>query len=89
LVYVVGAADKAAVKPVQVDTVAGGDTLLTSGLDGGERVVIEGQSQLRPGAKVSVRQPAGAATAEEGGAAVGGAARKGGKRAAGGGKRPQ
>jgi multidrug efflux system membrane fusion protein len=88
-VYVVGADDKAAVKPVQIDTVAGGDTLLTSGLDGGERVVIEGQSQLRPGARVSVRQPAGAATAEAGGAAPGGAARKGGKRAGGGGKRPQ
>jgi multidrug efflux system membrane fusion protein len=81
-VFVVGADDKAAVKSVQVDSVAGGDALLTGGLDAGDRVVTEGQNQLRPGTRVSVRQPSGEATVSDGGAS-----RAGGKRAGGGAKR--
>jgi membrane fusion protein, multidrug efflux system len=83
-VYVVGDADKAVVKTVQVDSVVGADALLTSGVEQGERVITEGQNQLRPGARVSVRQPAGAATASDGGRP-----HPGGKRPAGGQKRAQ
>jgi multidrug efflux system membrane fusion protein len=80
-VYVVDADDKAAIKTVQVDTTAGIEALLAGGLEPGDKVVVEGQSQLRPGARVSVRQPRGDTTAE-----AGAAERAGGKRA-GGGKR--
>ncbi len=56
-VYVVGEDGKAAVKPIQIDTIEGATALLTGGVETGDRVVTEGQNQLRPGARVSVRQP--------------------------------
>jgi len=40
---------------VKVDVIEGSDAIVSEGLQEGEKVVIEGQSQLRPGAKVSVR----------------------------------
>ena len=52
--------------------------MLARGLEPGERVVTEGQNQLRPGARVSVRQPGG--DPSRGGA--------GGAPQAAGGKRP-
>ena len=54
-VYVVGSGDAAAERAVQVDVIEGTDAIVTSGLEAGERVVIEGQSQLRPGTKVAAR----------------------------------
>ena len=77
-VYTVGADDKAVIKTVQVDTIAGAEALLSGGLEAGDKVITEGQSQLRPGARVSVRQPGGDATAEAG--ASGGKRGGGGKR---------
>jgi len=77
-VYTVGPDEKAVVKAVQVDTVTGGEALLAGGLEAGDKVIVEGQNQLRPGARVSVRQPGADATAE---ARTGGS---GGKRGAGG-----
>jgi multidrug efflux system membrane fusion protein len=58
-VYVVGAGDNVALRPVVVDTLEGDLALLGKGLAPGEVVVTEGQNQLRPGAKVAVRAPAG------------------------------
>lgn len=87
-VYVVGEDGKAAVKPIQVDTIEGADALLAGGLDAGDRVVTEGQNQLRPGARVSVRQPG---RDGDGGGAAGaggtGAGHSGGGKRGGSGKR--
>lgn len=46
---------KAAVQPVKVARVAGRDTVLESGLQGGETVVTDGFLQLTNGARVAVR----------------------------------
>ncbi len=46
-------------RPVKVDDVVGDLTVITSGLAAGEDVVLDGQLQLRPGARVSVRTPDG------------------------------
>src|SRR5262249_24311552 len=48
-VYVVGADDTAAVKPVVVTTTTGDVAILKGGLAVGDRVVVEGQTQFRPG----------------------------------------
>jgi multidrug efflux system membrane fusion protein len=78
-VYVVGEDGKAAVKPIQIDTIEGATALLTGGVEPGDRVVTEGQNQLRPGARVSVRQPGNQEGAGGGGHASGpGAAGAGG-----------
>ncbi|VBB07767.1 rnd efflux pump membrane fusion protein barrel-sandwich domain [Lucifera butyrica] len=44
------------VRPVTVDRVFDGLAVVTKGLDPGETVVTDGQVNLRPGAKVSVKQ---------------------------------
>jgi multidrug efflux system membrane fusion protein len=54
-VYVVGDDEKAAVRPITVDVLQGDEALLSKGLQAGDAVVIEGQNQLRPGAKVVAR----------------------------------
>jgi multidrug efflux system membrane fusion protein len=82
-VYVVGADDKANIKPIQIDTIEGGQALLSGGVEPGDRVVTEGQNQLRPGARVSVREPGG-----DSAGGGGGGPGPGGKRAGGGSKRP-
>ncbi|HET9595282.1 MAG TPA: efflux RND transporter periplasmic adaptor subunit [Anaeromyxobacteraceae bacterium] len=56
-VYVVGADATAAVRPVAIDVVQGDVALVASGVNEGEKVVTDGQNQLRPGAKVAVREP--------------------------------
>ena len=56
--YVIGEGDKVAVRPVVIETTEGDRMIIASGLEIGDRVVVEGQSQLRPGARVSVK-PAG------------------------------
>jgi hypothetical protein len=45
------------VRPVEVARVLGSDSVLASGLDGGETVVTNGQLLLSNGTKVSVRAP--------------------------------
>ena len=42
----------AAPKPVQV-TMTAGDLALVTGVAAGDQVVVEGQNQLRPGAKIA------------------------------------
>lgn len=61
-VYVVGGDDTVAVRTVAVDIVQGDVSIVASGVAEGERVVVEGQNQLRPGARVAPRgqgQPEG------------------------------
>jgi multidrug efflux system membrane fusion protein len=58
--YVVGADSTAAVRPVTVEAIQGELGIVSKGLSVGEQVVVEGQAQLRPGAKVLGR-PAGSA----------------------------
>jgi multidrug efflux system membrane fusion protein len=53
--YVVGADSTAQMRPIALDTIQGDLAIVKSGLSIGEQVVLEGQSQLRPGAKVSPR----------------------------------
>jgi RND family efflux transporter MFP subunit len=49
--------DVATVQPVQVARILGGESVLASGLEGGETVVTNGQLQLANGLKVVVRTP--------------------------------
>lgn len=56
-VYVVGSDKTAQLKVVTVGLITGDVAMIDKGLDGGEQVVIEGQSQLRPGGRVEVVQP--------------------------------
>ena len=55
--------DVARVRPVVVNRVTDGLTVLNSGLTGNETVVTDGQLLLTNGARVMVRQPGGAAPA--------------------------
>lgn len=61
-VWVVGADDTVALRPVQAGGNVGDRELITSGLKGGERVVVDGVLKVRPGAKVTIAK-AGAAPA--------------------------
>ena len=53
-VYVVGADRTAQMQPVEVELVTGDVAVLRRGVAAGDKVVIEGQSQLRPGSRVSI-----------------------------------
>ncbi|CAO3406438.1 efflux RND transporter periplasmic adaptor subunit [Azospirillum largimobile] len=66
-VYVVKADETVEVRPVTVERTHGGLSIIASGLQAGDRVVVDGQSRLFPGAKVSERpggKPAGAPSGE-------------------------
>ncbi|NUP07397.1 MAG: efflux RND transporter periplasmic adaptor subunit [Polyangiaceae bacterium] len=54
-VYVVEDGDVAAARPVEVERIQGEIALLRSGITEGERVVLDGQAQLKPGSKVQPR----------------------------------
>jgi multidrug efflux system membrane fusion protein len=71
-VYVVDAEQKANVRPVEVNSVDSQTAVVTKGVNPNEQVVIEGQNQLRPGAKVQGRTPQGAGSASPTGSASGG-----------------
>ena len=62
--YVVGEGDKVAVRPITIETTEGDRVIIASGIEVGDRVVVEGQSQLRPGARVSMKAPGGAGPAD-------------------------
>ena len=63
-VYVIKADNTAEMRPVVVgDYVGDKDILIESGLQGGERVVIEGVSRVQPGKPVSISAPPAPATA--------------------------
>jgi multidrug efflux system membrane fusion protein len=55
-VYVVGEDHTASLRPVRVASTEGNLTLISDGLKEGEQVVLDGQSQLHPGAKVQPQQ---------------------------------
>jgi multidrug efflux system membrane fusion protein len=63
-VFVVGADDTVSVRPVKLGTSQGERVSVASGLEPGERVVVDGADKLRDKAKVSVREPAAAAPAD-------------------------
>jgi multidrug efflux system membrane fusion protein len=67
-VYVVDAANKAVTRFVMLEATEDEIAVIASGIEAGERVIIEGQSQLRPGATVAPRAPATEATPEKPGA---------------------
>ncbi|WP_434613394.1 efflux RND transporter periplasmic adaptor subunit [Azospirillum sp. B2RO_4] len=54
-VYVVKPDETAEVRPVTIERSHGGLSVVASGLQAGERVVVDGQSRLFPGAKISER----------------------------------
>jgi multidrug efflux system membrane fusion protein len=68
--YVVGADSTVAVRPVHVLTIEGERAIIGSGLEPDEVVVVNGQAQLRPGARVSASK----ASAASSGAAPAGSA---------------
>ncbi|ADO70956.1 efflux RND transporter periplasmic adaptor subunit [Stigmatella aurantiaca] len=55
IVYVLGQDQTVQSRPVTVDLLQGDQAIITQGLQAGEAVVTEGQSQLRPGSKVAPR----------------------------------
>ena len=77
-VYVVKPDETVEVRPVTVERSHGGLSVVASGLQAGERVVVDGQSRLFPGAKISERagKPAASPPGEtaEGGRRQGSAA---------------
>jgi len=56
-VYVVDATSHAQMRTVAADEIEGDRAIVTKGLSPGERVVVEGQAQLKPGSSVAI-QPA-------------------------------
>jgi RND family efflux transporter MFP subunit len=64
VVYVVEPGNKAGVRPIEVVHAAGPDAVVT-GVKPGERVVLDGRQNLRPGATV-VERPGGGASAPRG-----------------------
>ncbi|HXU82814.1 MAG TPA: efflux RND transporter periplasmic adaptor subunit, partial [Polyangia bacterium] len=60
-VYVVGADNKAAMHPVEVGEQQGDQVIIEKGIEAGDKVVVDGQSQLRPGAAVSTKGSEGGA----------------------------
>lgn len=51
-VMLVDAEDKVAPRPIRTGAMAGGDFIVTDGLQGGERVIVNGLQKVRPGALV-------------------------------------
>lgn len=60
-VWVVDSSNTANERPVVVERSSGDVSVITSGVDAGDRVVISGQSRLTPGAAVTVSPPGGIA----------------------------
>lgn len=58
-VYVVDAASTAETRPITVGQQVAGLTVVTRGVALGERVVVDGQSRVSPGARVSLLPPLG------------------------------
>ncbi|MEI9948049.1 MAG: efflux RND transporter periplasmic adaptor subunit [Pseudomonadota bacterium] len=57
-VYVVLPDQTAALRPIEVETVQDQWAVIGKGIQAGDQVVVEGQNQLRPGAKVALRASA-------------------------------
>jgi multidrug efflux system membrane fusion protein len=59
--YVVGPDSTATVHPITVEAIQGETAIISKGLQPGDEAVVEGQAQIRPGAKVAPK-PAPSAT---------------------------
>src|SRR5678816_4301740 len=59
-VYAVGADKTAQMKPITIALTTGDVAVVGKGLDGGERLIVEGQNQVRPGGRVEPAPPPGA-----------------------------
>jgi len=57
-VYVLGGEGSVSQRPVEIEEVQGELALVTRGVAEGERVVVDGQNQIRPGARVVAREVA-------------------------------
>jgi multidrug efflux system membrane fusion protein len=68
-VYVVNAKNLAQLRPVTVEVLQGEEAVIGSGLRAGERVVVDGQDQLKPNASVEPRDSAAPARGHAGSAA--------------------
>jgi multidrug efflux system membrane fusion protein len=76
-VFVIDNGQQARMRPVTVGRSVGELTVITAGIEAGERVVIDGQSRLVPGAKVDIQPQQQPQAAREGApAAVAGKTRK-------------
>lgn len=65
-VWLVGADDKVEIRPVQTGRSFGNDIIVTTGLKGGERFIVEGVLKVQPGIQVSaVSADANAAAAKQ------------------------
>jgi multidrug efflux system membrane fusion protein len=74
-VYLVGADQRVSVQNIEIDLTQGDIAIITKGLEAGQTVVTDGQNQLKPGSKISVRPqgaPAGSSSARSGGGMMGG-----------------
>ena len=60
VVYVVGADTTVAIRPVVTGPAEGLNTAIESGLQAGERVIVDGVDRIREGVKVEVTEPGGA-----------------------------
>ena len=69
-VFVIKADMKAEQRPVKAGEAVGGETIIEQGVQPGERVVIDGQLRLVPGAPVVIRQPVPGASPAAAGAAA-------------------
>ena len=56
-VYIVGQDKVAQMRPVTISMTTGDVAVISKGLEGGERVIIEGQNQVRPGGRVEPSTP--------------------------------
>ena len=74
-VYVVNAESKAEPRPVQVGEWSGDAWIIASGLNAGDKVIVDGVMKIGPGAPVRIADPA--AAAQQGGATKGDAAKGG------------
>ena len=71
-VYVVKPDDTVTAQPVKLGTTQGDRVAVNSGLNVGDRVVVEGADRLREGGRVTVQQPGAAAETTAAGEAKGG-----------------
>ncbi|MBS7541238.1 efflux RND transporter periplasmic adaptor subunit [Ancylobacter lacus] len=62
--WVIGSDDTASVRPIETAQVLDGFTVVTKGLEEGERVVVDGQYRLRAKARVTVRAAGGGEVAD-------------------------
>jgi multidrug efflux system membrane fusion protein len=72
--YVVGPDQRVSVQPIEIDLTQGDIAIITKGLDVGQTVVTDGQNQLKPGSRISVRPqgaPAASSTGRSGGGLMG------------------